>query len=217
MVQLAFELMDNIKVVKPRNLGWLEKKLSDEEMSFLFSCIENKKRNMNDDLAGNIYQSNVLSDTNNIFFRNTLLPLCKKYEEEFFDLSESVPINTKPKFFLKSFWVNFQKQNDFNPIHQHTGVYSFVIWMKIPTRHKEQNANIVSNAPRVSSFGFIWTNILGQLEDYVYEMNPEVEGTMVFFPSKLKHVVYPFFNCDETRISISGNIALNTGNIREVV
>ena len=41
-------------------------------------------------------------------------------------------------------------------------------------------------------------------------MNPEMEGTMLFFPSKLSHEVFPFFNCDEDRISISGNIKLNT-------
>ena len=32
---------------------------------------------------------------------------------------------------------------------------------------------------------------------------------MLFFPSKLNHQVYPFLNCEEERISISGNILLN--------
>ena len=41
-------------------------------------------------------------------------------------------------------------------------------------------------------------------------MSPKLEGTMVFFPAQLRHAVYPFYNCDEERISISGNIALNT-------
>ena len=46
-----------------------------------------------------------------------------------------------------------------------------------------------------------------------YEMNPEMEGTLVFFPAKLRHAVYPFYNCDEDRISISGNIVLNTAKL----
>ena len=29
---------------------------------------------------------------------------------------------------------------------------------------------------------------------------------MLFFPAKLMHTVYPFYNCDKERISISGNI-----------
>jgi hypothetical protein len=33
---------------------------------------------------------------------------------------------------------------------------------------------------------------------------------MLFFPATLRHVVYPFFNCDGERISVSGNIILDT-------
>ena len=29
---------------------------------------------------------------------------------------------------------------------------------------------------------------------------------MLFFPSSLNHAVYPFYDCDEDRVSISGNI-----------
>ena len=110
-------------------------------------------------------------------------------------------------------WVNYQKQNEFNPLHNHNGVYSFVIWMKIPTRHFEQNKNPIalrSNTQLISSFQFHYVNILGGNSNHTYEMNPEMEGTILFFPAKLLHCVYPFYNCDEDRISISGNIALNT-------
>ena len=42
----------------------------------------------------------------------------------------------------------------------------------------------------------------------MYPMGKRAEGTMVFFPSKLQHGVYPFYDNDEQRISISGNIIL---------
>ena len=32
---------------------------------------------------------------------------------------------------------------------------------------------------------------------------------MVLFPSQLRHQVYPFYNCDEERVSISGNVFIN--------
>ena len=32
---------------------------------------------------------------------------------------------------------------------------------------------------------------------------------MLFFPAKLHHIVYPYYNCDEDRITISGNIGLD--------
>ena len=56
--------------------------------------------------------------------------------------------------------------------------------------------------------------MLGSIRNYSYEMSPKVEGTMLFFPSALMHQVYPFYNCDEDRISISGNVQLNTTKIR---
>tara|TARA_B100000519_G_scaffold120473_1_gene103987 strand:- start:501 stop:641 length:141 start_codon:yes stop_codon:yes gene_type:complete len=39
-------------------------------------------------------------------------------------------------------------------------------------------------------------------------MSPKMEGTMLFFPARLKHTVYPFYNCKEERVSISGNISI---------
>ena len=88
--------------------------------------------------------------------------------------------------------------------------------MKIPTKHFEQNKNPISlksNSSVISSFEFHHMDILGQMCRYTYEMNPKMEGTMLFFPSKLSHCVYPFYNCDEDRISISGNIGLNTAKL----
>ena len=38
------------------------------------------------------------------------------------------------------------------------------------------------------------------------EMDPEMEGCMVMFPSKLPHQVHPFYGTDEPRISIAGNL-----------
>ena len=40
-------------------------------------------------------------------------------------------------------------------------------------------------------------------------LSPEDEGRMLFFPAWLRHMVYPFYECEEERITISGNIDLN--------
>ena len=41
-------------------------------------------------------------------------------------------------------------------------------------------------------------------------MSPKLEGTMLFFPSELKHCVYPFYNCEDDRVSVAGNVQLDT-------
>ena len=58
----------------------------------------------------------------------------------------------------------------------------------------------------VSNFGFHYTNSLGTVSQFMYNMEKETEGYMVMFPSELKHEVFPFFENDGIRISISGNI-----------
>jgi len=36
------------------------------------------------------------------------------------------------------------------------------------------------------------------------------EGTIIVFPAKMLHCVYPFYTSDGTRISLSGNVLLDT-------
>ena len=207
---------EDVKVIRPPSYGWLERKLSDEEMNYLWKCIDNRKESEKRRLAGQIHESNILTDKGDWFWQNTLAPLCIKYKEEFGNLGSDIPVNQLHPYFLKSFWVNYQKQNEFNPLHDHNGVYSFVVWMKIPTRHFEQNKNPISlksSEHLISAFQFNYSNILGNNDSYVYEMNPDKEGTMLFFPAKLQHCVHPFYNCDEDRISVSGNIKLNTAKL----
>ena len=208
--------MSDARVIHPHNYGWLEKKLSTQEMDYLWKCIDNKKESHKHLLAGNIHESNTLIDENDWFYENTLLPLIHQYGDVMGNVGGSVPVNQYHPYSLQQMWVNYQKQNEFNPLHDHGGVYSFVVWMKIPTRHFEQNKNPIalrSNHPKISTFEFRYTDTLGKISEFVYEMNPEMEGTMLFFPSKLMHQVNPFFNCDEDRISISGNIVLNTKEV----
>ena len=201
-----------IKVIAPPNIGWLEYELNSQEVDYVWKCIENKKKSIKHDLAGNISSSFSLIDRGDWFYINTIMPLIKTYDEEFGNLGRKAPIATRHPYYLNKWWVNYQKQNEFNPIHNHTGVYSFVIWMKIPYFSEKQNLKDIareSNNPQIGNFQFLYQNIIGERVGYEYQMNPNLEGTMLFFPSGLDHLVYPFYECDEERISISGNIMLD--------
>ena len=115
----------------------------------------------------------------------------------------------QPKFEMNTFWVNYQKQHEFNPPHSHRGLYSFVIFMKIPTHWKEQHAlsfSAHSNLPSASNFQFILDGGNGRIELIQIPLSPEDEGRMVFFPAWLLHQVFPFYGTEEERITISGNI-----------
>ena len=141
-----------------------------------------------------------------------------QYEHTFSNLGIKVPIKSRIlsdkqlPYYLSNMWVNYQKQHEFNPVHDHTGIYSFVIWMKIPTDYKNQRENQIANRSNtnvISNFCFNYRTITGGNGQYVYQMSKGIEGTILLFPSQLQHTVYPFYNCEEDRISISGNIAIN--------
>ena len=204
------------KAISPIDQGWVQRKLDEQEMEYLWKCIDNKrKKDFRNKLAGNISNSYLLLDRGDWFWNNTIKPLIKDYEKYFWASAPQPRLitNQNHPLYLTQMWVNYQKQTEFNPSHTHSGVYSFVIWMKIPTNYEEQcKLDIArsSNSKFISNFTFSYTTMTGQVTDYTYAMNSDMEGTMLLFPAKLTHQVYPFYNCDEDRISISGNITLNT-------
>ena len=181
----------------------------------LWEYISNAKENSKshkDNLAGNLSSSLMLVDTDNYFFDNTCIPIIGKYKEIFkkstaFN-SQSISKNDIP-YGLDRLWVNFQKQHEFNPMHNHSGVYSFVVFMKIPTDWREQHEIPFvkeSNSPKASDFEFVYIDIMGNIRPYTYSLDSSFEGIMLFFPAEMMHQVYPFYNCEEERITISGNI-----------
>ena len=119
----------------------------------------------------------------------------------------------KMKPLLQELWVNFQKKYEFNPIHKHRGIFSFVIWMEIPyDLEAEYSLPWVrqSNSQRASNFVFV--DSLGG--STAIEVDKTFEGVCCFFPSNLKHLVYPFYTSEQKRVSISGNLTLVDKNFK---
>ena len=204
---------ETLKSVYPETLGWVEKKLDTKEMEYLWRIINKQKESAKQHLAGQINQSNYLVDKSGWFFTNTLTPLISYYEEHHGTRTRKHFLSHKHPLFLAKMWVNYQRENEFQPLHDHYGVYSFVVWMKIPFDFEKQNTNPVSSTSNnkcISAFEFYFLNMLGERDSYRYGLNAVDEGTLLFFPSELAHCVYPFYNCKEERISISGNIGFNT-------
>ena len=204
----------NVESIYPSNIGWLQIKLNDDEMKHLWNCCAEHKGDAKPNLAGNIDNSQDIIDKDNWFWNNVLLGCLNSYAKDFGNVGDKYPTSIPHPYFLSSFWVNYQKETEFNPLHQHTNaIYSFVIWMKIPTNYEDQKQlKIASNAnsESISNFSFNYLDILGNNRGYIYKMSTSMEGTMLFFPSQLQHQVFPFYDCKEERISISGNIAVDT-------
>ena len=204
--------MSEIRYVNPTNIGWLEYELDSNQIDYVWERIkdiESSNISHKPKLVGDIHESKLLEDPDSWFFNNILLKCCMTYKDVYQNMGDNIPISNKTggyPYYMREWWVNYQQQTEFNPVHSHTGVYSFVIWLKIPTDYKEQNKDNTSNTKLRSSFQFTYSDLLGKMRQHSYKLDKSWEGTMLFFPSQLHHQVYPFFNCDEDRISISGNI-----------
>ena len=197
------------------NIGVVEGKLSEEIVDDLWTLINEareKPEDMKPELAGNISSSIRLDNNSDLMtdFVGEVIPAYMKRHMEEYGTPYRLSMKEDEQFILESLWVNFQKQNEFNPPHDHAGVYSFVIWMQIPTSYEEQRKLPIcaeSNADNhISNFAFSYTNTLGRVSTFAYNMEKQAEGYMVMFPSCLLHQVFPFYNDDGERISISGNI-----------
>ena len=112
---------------------------------------------------------------------------------------------------LDGLWVNKQKKYEFNPIHHHAGVLSFVLWINIPYELSEENKvfpDTTGEESHTSKFYFAYTDILGRNRQMVLPVDKNWEGTLLMFPATLHHGVHPFYTSDDYRISVSGNIQI---------
>ena len=104
-----------------------------------------------------------------------------------------------------SLWINYQKANEYNPPHNHSGDLSFVIYLQVPDEIKKENKKMKkihrNDGPGMIHFEY------GQHIDFsigAFSKLPEV-GDIFIFPAWLTHYVFPF-KSDVERISVSGNI-----------
>jgi hypothetical protein len=172
----------------------------------------------NDTLAGHlrkeylINNKEVLEKTKDLIF-----PFAEEVDHELGlvatamnQLSKETQKKFNPYFSLDDLWVNYQQKHEFNPLHTHTGLYSFVIWLQQPFRIEDENqfgpgAGAPDHEKCCAAFycqGTHGRNI-NILVDKTWN------ATAFIFPATARHGVYPFYTSDDYRITVSGNIYLD--------
>ena len=122
-----------------------------------------------------------------------------------YDIKATCPWN--PNYFfpdylrLRDLWVNYQRPGEFNPVHCHNGVVSFVIFVDIPYGASERQYHRASG-----NF---------QLEDQILDVDAKWNGTLLMFPSYTQHAVYPYQSTDKERITVAGNIYWNVDEVED--
>ena len=162
-------------------------------------------------MAGNIKREYLLVESKK-YIEQLLIPLVSAYDKEFnYFINFNIATDRLP-IVLHSCWVNFQKKYEFNPVHNHGGLLSFVIWINVPYDMEEErklSPGAKSNFDTAGTFSFLYNDTVGGIKSCVIPVDKNTENNIAIFPSSFQHMVYPFFSSDGYRISVSGNFKLD--------
>ena len=191
--------------------------ISDEIYNKLNNSINNKTIPWNKNLAGNIREEYSIYESKNLIedFLLNQIKLSKLAEKFNFKVLNPYPLDLK----IANLWVNFQKKYEFNPIHDHDGVFSFIIFMKIPfimgdELRRSPGKNAKHNLAGHLQFFFLGENQQSHIEKIALPTDKTWEKRGLLFRSHLNHMVYPFYSSDDYRITISGNFAFDNSNMK---
>ena len=164
-------------------------------------------------LAGRIKKQTHLDEVISDTTRNVILNHCKNFFEQTSG-GQELPMSAMT---LDSIWSNIQEAREYNPIHQHTGNFSFVIYTRNDLedlsikeiQDNEYDNKVVDYDNQRPLAGMIelfygegnWMNWTS------YQHIPK-RGDILIFPSWLRHTVYAHYETGKIRISVAGNVSL---------
>ena len=166
-------------------------------------------KGFNSRLAGQIKKEYDLSHTRD-FLEDFILNVVTNHNNIYSHYGNYSVMSADRGLMVSPIWVNFQKKHEYNPPHTHSGIYSFVIWVKIPYDIDEEMALYAeSHDPSASTFNFLISDILGKRHTMTIPIGKQHEGIICIFPSALTHFVNPFYTSDGYRVSVAGNVLFN--------
>ena len=196
---------DKVKI-SVNTLNWgpcvIKLKILDDFKKVLLDEAKKSEEDFRHRLAGQIAKERGYNEKQ----RDIIIPYLSPYlgvYDQCFQRYQNKEYEHKPEYALSALWCNFQRQYEFNPPHDHDGKLSFVIYLSIPDKLKEENAAYKGKSCGPGGIQFMYGE--GTRDAVTYMSYFPKEGDMFIFPAWLKHWVSPF-NSDCVRVSVSGNV-----------
>jgi len=177
-------------------------KVLDDFKNILLNEIKKSKDDYRHKLAGQIEKEIGYTQES----RDKIIPHLSPYlgiYDECFQRYQNKKYDKKPEYALTALWCNFQKQNEFNPPHDHDGKLSFVIYLSVPESLKKENEAYNGKSCGPGGIQFLYGE--GIRDCITYMSYFPKDGDMFIFPAWLKHWVSPY-KSDCVRVSVSGNV-----------
>ena len=105
-------------------------KIKPEFAKLLLDEAKSNKDDFRTKLAGQIDLETGYSDES----KKKVIPIMSQYlgvYDQAYEKFTRKPYNKRPEYIMSAMWINYQKENEFNPPHDHDGKLSFVIYLKI--------------------------------------------------------------------------------------
>ena len=196
------------------NFGVIEAELEQEDIDYLWKLVH--KYSHNAKWEGNRlisieedFKQFPFNDDDHLFQNNVLRPCTDKYFETYGCPFKQKTTHTHELAFSR-FWCRASLDGDYQSIHDHQGIFTFVVWLTVPFEGADERQVQAGFRPEASDFVLVYPDTCGQLQKRNFVLGKGAEGKMLFFPSDINHIVYPHYTTQEYRIALAGDVALNS-------
>ena len=199
----------NTKKIELPNYGILDVTLEKNVLDHLHHLVEKYEP---DDAK----QQWMLIDDDNRFQKEVLNPIIQEYVTDY-GFPEKLKTTHIHDLTFQKFWANYTGKGEYQALHNHDAIWSFVIWLKLPAVANDEQSVKDAMHPDAGDFILTYSDIIGRTRKVNWKLEKQYnEGHMLLFPSDLYHAVYPHFQTDEKRLSLAGDIVINSNVVTDI-
>ena len=199
----------NTKKIELPNYGILDVTLEKNVLDHLHHLVEKYEP---DDAK----QQWMLVDDENRFQKEVLNPIIQEYVTDY-GFPEKLKTTHIHDLTFQKFWANYTGKGEYQALHNHDAIWSFVIWLKLPAVANDEQSVKDAMHPDAGDFILTYSDIIGRTRKVNWKLEKQYnEGHMLLFPSDLYHAGYPHFQTDEKRLSLAGDIVINSNVVTDI-
>ena len=199
----------NTKKIELPNYGILDVTLEKNVLDHLHHLVEKYEP---DDAK----QQWMLIDDDNRFQKEVLNPIIQEYVTDY-GFPEKLKTTHIHDLTFQKFWANYTGKGEYQALHNQDAIWSFVIWLKLPAVANDEQSVKDAMHPDAGDFILTYSDIIGRTRKVNWKLEKQYnEGHMLLFPSDLYHAVYPHFQTDEKRLSLAGDIVINSNVVTDI-